>query len=142
MARKPTVTVDTWALAETRGMGAEAEVLQAAMRRAEALGRGDRTELKSLLHPQFVWTSHQGEMFDLRTYLDANTDGPTAWHGQQLADVDVRVVGEVAVLRCTVTDDVTTAAGRATFRMPMTTTWISGPNGWSCLAGHAGPRLT
>ena len=123
-------------------MGAEAEVLEAAMRRAEALGRRDRMGLQSLLHPQFVWTSHKGEMFDRQTYLDANTGGLTAWHGQQLADVDVRVVGEVAILRCMVTDDVTTVAGRASFRMPMTTTWISGLNGWSCLAGHAGPRLT
>ncbi len=76
-----------------------------------------------------MWTSHTGESFELRTYLDANTNGRTEWHGQQLTDVDIRVVGEVAVLRCTVTDDVTTAAGRGTYKMPMTTTWIGGLNG-------------
>lgn len=117
------------------------EVLLAATRRADALSRGDRVELESLLHPQFVWTSHRGETFDRATYLQANTGGRTAWHGQQFADVDVRVVDDVAVLRCTVTDDVTTEAGRALFRMPMTMIWIRSGRGWRCLAGHAGPRV-
>lgn len=118
------------------------EVLAAARRRADALGRGDRDALEALLHPQFVWTSHKGTTFDRSTYLDANAGGPTRWHGQRLEDVDIRVVDDVAVLRCVVTDDVTTADGRETFRMPMTQTWIRGERGWQCLAGHAGPRLS
>ena len=122
-------------------MDPKAEVIEAAKRRAAALARGDRVELESLLHPQFVWTSHKGETFDLLDYLEANAGGCTVWHGQELADVDVRVVGDVAVLRCTVTDDVTTGSGRGLFRMPMTTTWIRESLGWRCLAGHAGPRL-
>ena len=122
-------------------MTAEADVLRAATERADALGRGDRRRLEALLHPRFVWTSHTGQMFDRTTYLDANTGGRTAWHGQQLHDVDVRVIDDVAVLRCTVSDDVTTAAGRDTFTMPMTTTWVRDQRGWRCLAGHAGPRL-
>jgi len=121
---------------------AEAEVLAAARSRADALGRGDRAALEALLHPQFVWTSHRGETFDRTAYLDANTTGRTTWHSQQLNGVDVRVVDAVAVLRCTVTDEVTTAAGRGTFRMPMTQTWVRNRSGWRCLAGHAGPRLT
>ncbi|MFT4166937.1 MAG: nuclear transport factor 2 family protein [Microlunatus sp.] len=122
-------------------MDSRAEVLAAARMRAEALGRGDRDSLEALLHPQFAWTSHKGTTFDKTTYLDANTAGPTEWHGQRLEDVHIRVIDDVAVLRCVVSDDVTTASGRETFRMPMTQTWIRGDRGWQCLAGHAGPRL-
>ena len=122
-------------------MNVNSEVLAAATMRADALGCGDRNRLEPLLHPQFVWTFHKGETFNRTTYLDANTGGRTAWHGQQLGDVDVRVIDDVAVLRCTVTDDVTTATGRETFRLPMSQTWIRTQQGWRCLAGHAGPRL-
>lgn len=122
-------------------MNADAEVLLAATMRADALGRGDRNRLEALLHPEFVWTSHTGETFDRTRYLDANTGGGTVWHGQQLEEVEIRVINEVAVLRCTATDDVTTATGRGSFTMPMTTTWIRDQHGWRCLAGHAGPRL-
>jgi hypothetical protein len=122
-------------------MTAESEVLLAATQRAEALGRGDRAELERLLHPMFVWTSHKGETFDRTRYLAANTGGRTSWHGQQLEDVDVRVIDSLAILRCVVTDDVTTAEGRESFTMPMTMTWVRAQQGWQCLAGHAGPRL-
>lgn len=124
------------------GMDSPTEVLAAARMRADALGRGDRKALEVLLHSQFVWTSHKGMTFDKSTYLDANIDGPTEWHGQRLEDVDIRVIDDVAVLRCVVTDDVTAADGRETFRMPLTQTWIRGERGWQCLAGHAGPRLS
>ena len=36
-------------------------------------------------------------------------------------------------------DDVTTEAGRQTFRLPVTQTWVGTGAGWRCLAGHAGP---
>ena len=123
-------------------MNAEAEVLAAAERRAAALAAGDSDALRMLLHPDFHWTSHTGEHFDRTGYLAANTGGAVVWHRQRLADAAVQIVGDTAVLRCSVTDDVTTAAGRATFHMPVTQTWVRTPLGWRCLAGHAGPRTT
>ena len=54
---------------------------------------------------------------------------------------DVLVVARTAVLRCVVTDQVSTDAGRATFRMPMTQTWVQLDGNWVCLAGHAGPLI-
>ena len=111
-------------------------------RRAAALADGDADALMGLLHPEFHWTSHTGEHFDRARYVQANTGGAAVWHGQQLDDVEVRVVGATAVLWCTVTDDVTTSGGRARFIMPVTQTWVRTPAGWQCLAGHAGPRIT
>ncbi|MDY0908515.1 nuclear transport factor 2 family protein [Microbacterium sp. CFBP9034] len=116
------------------------EVLAAAERRAVALAAGDERALRTLLHPDFGWTSHTGETFDRDSYVAANLSGPTRWHSQVLTDPRIVVVGDTAVLRCAVTDDVTTSAGRESFRMPMTQTWVRSGGGWQCLAGHAGPR--
>ena len=118
------------------------EVLAAARARGSALGRGDEHALRSLLHEGFVWTSHKGEVFSRETYLQSNIGGANTWYGQQFEQAAVVVAGDdVAVLRCVVADDVDTGTGRHLARMPMTQTWVRGPAGWVCLAGHAGPRL-
>lgn len=120
---------------------AERDVRAAAERRASALAAGDEGALRALLHPDFGWTSHTGEQFDRESYLASNIGGRNVWHAQALEGVSVTVAGDTAVLRCTVTDDVTTADGRDRFRMPMTQTWVRSTDGWRCLAGHAGPRV-
>jgi ketosteroid isomerase-like protein len=117
----------------------EREILAAAERRAAALAAGDSDALRALLHPDFGWTSHTGRRFDRDGYIDANVGGPTRWHAQRLTDVAVAVVGDTAVLRCLVEDEVTVADERSTFRMPVTQTWVRTGAGWRCLAGHAGP---
>ena len=71
-----------------------AEVLAAARARAAALASGDRTRLATLLHPEFRWTSHTGEVFDKGGYLAANTGGGTSWRRQDLGDPDVAVVAD------------------------------------------------
>lgn len=119
----------------------EADVIAAATERADALSVGDRDRLREMLHPRFVWTSHRGDAFDRDAYLDSNTGGRNTWHHQQLDDIEVHVVGNAAVLRCLVTDDVTTPDGRRLFRMPMTQMWVWDRGRWRCLAGHAGPRI-
>lgn len=120
-------------------MSDQDDVLAAAERRAAALAAGDAAALRELLHPDFAWTSHAARVFDREGYIRANVDGPTRWHAQRLTDVVVTVVGDAAVLRCVVDDEVTVADGRTTFRMPVTQTWVRSGGGWRCLAGHAGP---
>jgi ketosteroid isomerase-like protein len=119
-----------------------AEVLAAAEARAGALARRDAAALTALLHPSFSWISHTGDTFDRAAYVGNNTAGAATWHEQRLERVEVTVVGDTAVLRCTVQDDVETEAGRQLFRMPMTQVWVRDGTRWLCLAGHAGPRLT
>lgn len=122
--------------------GSEARVvLEAAQARARALAESDGGALWALLHPDFVWTSHRAERFDRRTYVEANTANGITWHHQDLRGVEVRVVGDTAVLCATVVDDVTILDTRATYEMPVTQTWVRTGDGWLCLAGHAGPRL-
>lgn len=122
-------------------MNAEQQVVEAAEARAAALAAGDAARLEALLHVDFSWTSHTGERFDRDAYVAANTGGTTVWRSQQLDDPALVVVGTTAVLHCVVTDEIHTADGPQVFRMPMTQVWVLAESGWTCLAGHAGPRL-
>jgi hypothetical protein len=122
-------------------VNAQAEVLEAARRRAAAMAAGDAQALEALLHPNFKWTSHRGNTFDRDSYVESNTGGGLTWSNQTLTEVDVTVVDQTAVLRCVVVDEVVTDQGPEIFRMPMTQTWVHLDNGWVCLAGHTGPLL-
>jgi hypothetical protein len=120
----------------------EDQIVAAALARADALTSGDAERLRSLLHPDFHWTSHLGEQFDRDQYVRSNTTQSMTWSAQSLTATAVTVVGETAVLRCLVADHVDMGRGTETFRMPMTQTWVQVEGRWLCLAGHAGPRLT
>ena len=117
------------------------DVLRAFERRAVALVDADERALRRLLHPEFVWTSHSGERFDLAAYLRANVDGRLRWLRQELHDPRVIVVGDVAVVTGVVSDTVVRGSAPVTFVMPLTQTWVADDGGWRCLAGHAGPLL-
>ena len=113
------------------------------MARAAALADGDAERLLELLHEDFRWTTHRGDVFDRAEYVRRNTAGDTVWRSQDLVDPHVTVVGDTAVLHAEVTDVVLAADGEPeTFRMPMTQVWVRAKSdaGWLCLAGHAGPR--
>ena len=125
------------------GVSDEEQVLEAAQARAAALGRGDASALINLLHEQFRWTTHLGEVLDRTEYVARNTGGHTVWRSQTLSDPRVAVVADTAVLHAVVTDVVLSGASEAAeFRMPMTQVWVRASSGWRCLAGHAGPRLS
>ena len=122
-------------------MGDAEQVMAAAESRAAALASGDAKRLWGLLHDQFRWTSHTGETFRRREYVQRNTDGRATWRSQTLNDTEVVVVGDSAVLHAEAIDVVLSAdLVPETFRMPMTQVWVREPSGWKCVAGHAGPR--
>jgi hypothetical protein len=45
------------------------------------------------------------------------------------------------MLVAVVTDVVLRDGGEVAFQMPVTQVWVRRDNDWTCLAGHAGPRL-
>ena len=68
--------------------GAEADVVQAAQRRAAALVAGDAHTLRDLMHPLLQWTNFRGEVLSFEDYIAGNTSGgvmirtcgwPSAW---------------------------------------------------------------
>ena len=115
------------------------EVVAAARRRARFLVERDVDALLEILHPEFVWTTHTGELLSRSDYVEVNTNGSLHWVAQTLHDLDVTVVKNAAVLRCVVEDRVRRGADEQSFRMPVTQTWVRDVRAWRCLAGHAGP---
>ena len=114
------------------------DVITAARARAAAMSERDDGRLRELLHPCFTWTSHQGERFDLDSYLQSNQHGVNTWVDQELRDPEVQVVGDTAVLTSVVRDRVHVGSGRPeTFVMPMTQTWVRRGGRWVCLAGYS-----
>jgi ketosteroid isomerase-like protein len=119
------------------------QVITAARARASALAEGDAGRLFALLHEDFRWTTHVGEIFDRQDYVRRNTAGQTMWRSQDLSGAEVVVVGDTAVLYAEVTDVVVDENGESrTYQMPMTQVWVRQAGQWRCLAGHAGPRRT
>ncbi|MDQ4051603.1 MAG: nuclear transport factor 2 family protein [Actinomycetota bacterium] len=116
------------------------EVLRLAEVRASALVEGEPDRLRRLLHPEFQWTSHRGERYDRESYVLANTRG-LRWLKQRLEDPEVTVVGDTAILLCTVSDTVLRDGQEADLRMPVTQVWVRAHKTWVMLAGHAGPML-
>jgi cold shock CspA family protein len=111
----------------------------AARARAAALATNDAENLLRLLHPDFTWTSHRGEVLDRASYVRGNTDGSLTWLEQRLEEVRTRIVGDTGVLTCVAHDRVVRDGVELTFTMPVTQTWVREQHQWRCLAGHAGP---
>jgi hypothetical protein len=116
-------------------------VIAAAQARARALANGDADELRRLMHPAMRWTTHTGDVLDRETYIDGNTRGSLLWRSQRLRDPIVTVEGDTAILTCIVEDEVEISGEPALHVMRLTQTWVRTDEGWSLLAGHAGPRL-
>lgn len=123
-------------------VGAEHDgLLAAAKARAAALVSGDPDNLTNLLHPDFTWTTHRGDVLDRAAYVRGNTDGSLTWLEQRLDTVRTTIVGDTGVLTCVVRDRVVRDGQELAFAMPLTQTWVREPHDWRCLAGHAGPAL-
>ena len=73
------------------------EVLMVAELRASALVAGEPDRLRRLLHPEFRWTSHNGERLDPEGFVRVNTR-ELRWVKRRLEDPEVTVVDDTALL--------------------------------------------
>ena len=117
------------------------EVLRLAEARAAALVEGEPDRLRRLLHPEFQWTSHRGERFDRESYVLANTRGQR-WLKQRIEDPEVTVVGDTAILLCTVNDAVVRGGEEHSLRMPVTQVWVRAHKSGCCWPVTRGPART
>ena len=115
------------------------EVLMVAELRASALVAGEPDRLRRLLHPEFRWTSRNGERLDREGFVRVNTR-ELRWVKQRLEDPEVTVVDDTALLLCTTHDTVVRDGAEQTFIMPVTQVWVRSHKSWVCLACHAGPH--
>jgi hypothetical protein len=116
-----------------------AEVLEAARRRAEALAAGDAQALRLLLHPQFRWVAHTGERFDRDSYAASITSPVELVASEELADADIVMHDQTAVLRCQVLQP---GEGGEALPMSMTQVWVLHDDHWVCLVGHVSAALS
>ncbi|MET1060844.1 MAG: nuclear transport factor 2 family protein [Nocardioides sp.] len=121
-------------------VAAEKTVIAAAQIRAVALATGDAETLLRLHHPDFRWISDAGDHLDRESYVETYTTGDIRWRRQQITDLHVVIVGDTAVLWCTVEHEMT-PHGEQSFKHRMSQTWTRTPDGWRCIEGHAGHRL-
>jgi predicted kinase len=114
---------------------------RAVQRRTDAVASGSEMQLERLLHREFVWTSHRGEVFDRESYVRANTGWSLSWRSLVLDDVRAVVTGDIGIVTATVTDTVEADGRPVRQRMRTTETWQRNGGEWVYLAGHAGPLL-
>jgi Domain of unknown function (DUF4440) len=114
------------------------DLLTAVRLRGEALAGGRAEQLRALLHPDFRWTSHLGEVFTRDSYVAANTGGALRWRRQTVRAPEAVVVGPVGIVTAVVVDEVERDGAPWSARMPVTQTWLRVDGRWLCLAGHAG----
>ena len=120
-------------------MPAEADVLEAAQARADALAGQDWEQLDALLHPRFGYVNAQGIRLSRAAYVEFVRDGPLRWREQRLDGEQVEVAGDTAVLTATVVDDVEVDGERHVLRFVTTQTYVRAGGRWLYLAGHTAP---
>lgn len=108
----------------------------AAQAGALALATGDSEALLTLLHPDFRWISEAGEQFDRARFVTPHGTGHIRWRRRLLMDPDVVIVGDTAILLCTVEHEIRTPEGDERSKHRMTQTWILTWAGWRWVAGH------
>ncbi len=110
-----------------------------ARERSRALVARDIATLERILAPQFVYTNASGVLTDKQAYLARVGTPRVQWISQELSDVQVRVVGDTAVLTAAVHDRATFDGEPLDARFRSTFVYVRSASGWICVAGHTSP---
>lgn len=114
------------------------QLVRLARERSDALVRRDAETLGRILADGFVYTNASGQVLDKATYLARYVHSPDVrWLAQDLEDVEVRVLGDTAVLTFRVHDRATFGAQTLDAHFRSTFVYVKTPAGWQCLAGHS-----
>jgi hypothetical protein len=86
-------------------MSTESEIVGILQAKAAALVAGAAAELRSLLHPDFLYVNTRGQRFDREGYVTAfGGAGPIRFVAQSFRNVEVRHFGTFAVAAMEVDD--------------------------------------
>ncbi len=115
-----------------------AELVRLARARSEALVRRDARALDRILADEFVYTNASGQVLDKADYLARYVDSPDVqWVAQDLEGVEVRLLGETAVVTFRVHDRARFGDQMLDAHFRSTLVFARTPGGWRCLAGHS-----
>lgn len=105
--------------------------------RAEALVRGDAEFFRRLLDEGFRYTNASGAVFDRAGYLEFYLEsGRARWKSQAWDELDVRLIGDVAIATCRLHDRATFDGAELDARFRSTQVFVKRDGEWHYAAGQ------
>jgi ketosteroid isomerase-like protein len=105
--------------------------------RADALVRGDAGFFRRLLDEDFRYTNASGAVFDRAGYLEFYLEsGRARWQSQAWDELDVRLVGDVAIATCRLHDRATFDGAELDARFRSTQVFVKRDREWRYVAGQ------
>lgn len=121
----------------TRAESVRDEIAALFAARAEALVRGDAEYFRRLLVEDFRYTNASGAVFDRAGYLAFYLEsGRAKWRSQEWEDLDVQVLGDVAIATCRLHDVATFDGEPLDARFRTTQVFARRSGEWRYVAGH------
>lgn len=105
--------------------------------RAEALVRGDAGFFRRLLAEEFRYTNASGVAFDRAGYIDFYIEsGHAKWQSQEWDELEVQLIGGVAVATCRLHDRATFDGTALDARFRSTQVFVKRGGEWRYVAGQ------
>jgi ketosteroid isomerase-like protein len=115
----------------------KSEVMAAHRRYAKALSANNVIELRSLRHPDFIFTSSRGRRFPSEEELAAMASGNSHVEYLELHELDARVIGDTAVVTAGMRLAGIWNGASYSGEFALTATWTRSPSGWLIVAVHS-----
>lgn len=121
-------------------MGTDDDALLQAERALQAAMRaGDVAALERLLHPDLLAVGPDGRLYDREADLSAHRSGVFSIDELQEEELEVRVLGDLAVTFVVLRVEGTIAGEDASGRIRYTRTWTRDGGAWRVVAAHIAP---
>ena len=116
-----------------------AEVLQIEERRRAAMSAGDAAALEALSHDDLVYVHGSAAVDTKQSWIAAIGSGRTRYKQMQYDAVEVRILGDAALLTGRATFEVEVNGNSRTLRMRFLNLWSRTSAGWKFAAWQATP---
>jgi ketosteroid isomerase-like protein len=120
-------------------MTAESEISKQEDDRLSAMVRGDIAALEAMTHDQLLYTHASGNVDTKATWLAAMQSGRTRYKSTQCDDVQIRILGDAALVTGKAVFDVEINGQPRTLKMKFLNVWSKTSEGWKFAAWQATP---
>ena len=116
-----------------------AEILQIEERRRAAMTAGDAAALEALSHDDLVYVHGSAAVDTKQSWIAAIRSGRTRYKDMKYDAVEVRILGDAALLTGRATFEVEVNGKSRTLRMRFLNLWLKTAAGWKFSAWQATP---
>lgn len=116
-----------------------AEILQLEERRRAAMAAGDVASLEELSHDELLYVHGSAAVDSKQSWIDAMRSGRTRYKDMTYDAVEVRILGDAALLTGRATFEVEVNGKPHTLRMRFLNLWSKTAAGWKFAAWQATP---